>query len=89
LEYADEKGVHLASPDLVVPELRLVVECKRTYTRVADAQLLCLYHPLLVRLWPGDWKMVVACQLWAGDEKPLIDEIVDAKPGLNYFLRRF
>lgn len=89
MEFSDEAGTHLASPDIVVPELRLVVECKRTYTEVADAQLMLLYHPLLVRLWPGDWKMVVAAQFWAGPEKPLIDEILDAKSGMNYYLRRF
>lgn len=74
---------------MVVPEDKILVECKRTYTPEADAQLKLLYEPLVNFLWPGDWKLIVACQFWAGEEKELIGSFRSAKPGLNYFLRSF
>lgn len=87
LEFEDENGRGLCSPDLVLPDLRIVVEAKRTYTLEADAQLSLLYAPVLERLWPGPWRLIVACQHWAGEEKPLLGSFLDAKPGLNYYLR--
>lgn len=87
LEWEDEQGRHLAAPDLIVPDLRIAVECKRTYTPEADAQLALLYEPLLSFLWPGQWRLIAASQHWAGDEKPLIGSFLDAAPGLNYYLR--
>lgn len=88
LKYWDSNGEGWASPDIVVPELRLVVECKRTYTPAADAQLLLVYKPLLDRLWPADWRMVAASQFWQGPEKPLIHSLQDAGVGMNYWIGR-
>jgi hypothetical protein len=88
LEFIDNKGRHLASPDIVLPELRIAVEVKRTYTPEADAQLQLLYLPLLKFIWPGEWKLIVACQFWAGEEKELISTFLSAQPGMNYLLRR-
>jgi hypothetical protein len=87
LEYEDEQGKRLASPDLVVPAHCLVVECKRTYTPEADAQLALVYGPLLERLFGGTWRFVVASQFWAGPPKDLIGSFLDAGAGLNYYLR--
>jgi len=88
-QYEDNKGTHLACADHVLPDEKMMVECKRTYTPEADAQLSLVYGPLANFLWPGDWKLVVACKFWEGEEKPLIGTFGEAKPGLNYLLRRF
>ncbi len=87
IEWEDDAGKHLASPDLICPELRIAVEAKRTYTEAADAQLALLYRPLLEALWPGPWALIVAAQQWAGPERKLIGSLLDARPGLNYYLR--
>jgi hypothetical protein len=87
LEFEDETGKHLASPDIVLPAERIVVECKRTYTQEADAQLGLVYGPLLECLYGGPWRLVVAAQHWAGPEQPLLGTFLDAKPGMNYYLR--
>ena len=88
VKYSDQDGDGWAAPDIVLPEERLLIECKRTYTREADAQLLLVYKPLVDRLWPGSWRMVAACQFWAGDPKPLIMSPFDAAIGLNYYIHR-
>lgn len=84
MRFHDRDGSHLACADIVVPEMLIGIEVKRTYTREADAQLLLLYLPLLSRIWPGSWKLVVMCKFWDGPVKPLIDHPFQASVGLNY-----
>ncbi len=78
----------MACFDIVIPEERVLIECKRTYTQEADAQLLLVYKPLVDRLWPGGWRLVAACKNWAGEAKPLIASPLDAAVGMNYYLHR-
>lgn len=84
MRYSDKEGSHLACADIVLPGEMILIECKRTYTREADAQLSLLYLPLVSRIWPGSWKLVVVCKYWAGPVKPLIDCPLRAGVGLNY-----
>lgn len=88
VRYFDEHGEGLACPDIIIPELRLLIECKRTYTPAADAQLLYVYKPLVDRLWPADWRCVAASRFWAGEPKKLIDSPFQAQVGINYYLHR-
>jgi hypothetical protein len=88
VRFSDQDGEGLASPDIVIPEERLLIECKRTYTREADAQLLLVYRPLVDRLWPGGWRLVAASQFWAGEAKPLLSTPFEAAVGMNYYLHR-
>lgn len=88
MRYLDQHGEGFASPDIVVPEERLLIECKRTYTPEADAQLMLVYKPLVDRLWPGGWRLVAACRFWAGEPKRLIASPLDAAVGMNYYIHR-
>ena len=73
IQYEDEKGDGYACPDIVLPEKGLIVECKLTYTPIADLQLSRLYLPLLQEVFKReDWRMLVACKRWAGMPKPLL-----------------
>lgn len=89
VRYSDAKGSGWACPDIVIPDARIIIECKRTYTPEADAQLVLVYWPLVERLWPGGgWKLVAAAKNWAGDYRPLIASPLAASVGLNYYLHR-
>ncbi|HXJ94233.1 MAG TPA: hypothetical protein VMT20_15400 [Terriglobia bacterium] len=73
IEFEDANGSGFACPDIVLPERKLIVECKLTYTPVADMQLAGLYLPLAKAVWgEGDWRLVVACKRWAGAPKRLL-----------------
>jgi hypothetical protein len=73
INYEDDFGEQFACPDIVLPDQGLVIECKLTYTPIADMQLAQLYLPLVRHIW-GDtsWRLVVACKRWAGAPKKLI-----------------
>lgn len=88
MQYHDEEGKHYCAADIVFPELRLVVECKRTWTEKAEAQLQLLYMPLLARLWPGLWSGVVVCKFWNGPAKPLLKDLLKAPPGVSHYIWR-
>ena len=88
VRYSDQHGEGWACPDIIIPEERILIECKRTYTREADAQLLLVYKPLVDRLWPGSWRMIVACKFWAGPIRPLIADPFEAPIGLTYYIHR-
>lgn len=89
LKYSDASGEGWASPDLIIPRERLLIECKRTYTAEADAQLLLVYAPLVEMVWPGGgWRLVVAVKNWAGEAKPLVLSPLQAAQGLNYYIHR-
>ena len=88
IRYSDKHGQQLACPDIVIPRELILIECKRTYTQEADAQLWLLYLPLVNRLWPGSWKLVVVCKYWAGPVKRLIPCPLDASVGINYCMWR-
>lgn len=89
MEFEDSKGKHKACADIVIPEEALIIECKRTYTEEADAQLWLLYLPLVSRIWPASYRLVVACQYWQGPEKlPLVACPLQASVGISYCLWR-
>lgn len=77
IRFADELGLGRASPDVVIPALRLVIEVKLTLVLDAEQQLEWLYVPLCEHIWPGEpWRRAVICQNWVG---PLKDQML---PGL-------
>ena len=96
VRYLDEDGEGLASPDIVVPEMRLIVECKRTFTVESIAQLVLVYLPLCQFLWSDyarnarPWKLVSACKFWSpeGGEQPLLYDLLSATPGINFYIHR-
>jgi hypothetical protein len=88
IAYEDATGEHVACPDIVLPEQKIVIECKLTYTPIADMQLAQLYLPLVKHIW-GDapWKLIVACKRWAGAPKKLITSPAFAAGSeVNYWL---
>ena len=86
VRYWDQSGEHYCSPDIIIPDLRIVVECKLTRTKEAEAQLQLLYGPVLSWLWPGSWSLVVAAKYWAGDERRVLACPLDAEIGLNFYV---
>lgn len=77
IRFVDDHGPGRASPDLILPRLRLVVEVKLTLVLDAEQQLEWLYVPLCEHIWPGaPWRRAVVCQNWVG---PLADRML---PGI-------
>lgn len=63
-KFLDANGVGFCSPDVLLPQqkLLLVLEVKLTDTPQAQEQLLDLYIPVLRQLWPGPIRGIVVAK---------------------------
>lgn len=88
LRFEDANGLGWAQPDILVPEENLLVECKLSFTAVAEGQISKLYAPLIERLWGRSPRLVCCCKFARaeGPEAPIADWS-QARSGLSWLLR--
>lgn len=87
LRFEDANGLGWAQPDILVPEENLLIECKLSFTEVAESQISKLYAPLVERLWSRNPRLVCCCKFARaeGPKAPIVSW-TDATPSLRWML---
>ena len=87
IHFEDENGEGYACPDIVIPNRKIIIECKLSMTGEALGQIKDLYLPLCEEIWGAEgWRLIVAVKNWNGPPKRPILEISEAPIGAISFM---
>lgn len=83
IQFADSFGPGYACPDIVLPQARIILEAKLSYTPLAIPQIEELYLPLVEAVWPGaPWSRLIVVKYWKGPPPlELLSTLSDARAG--------
>jgi hypothetical protein len=82
IQFEDSNGTGWASPDIVIPSRKILVEVKLSRIDSAIAQVERLYLPLVNVVWgEGPWSRVIVVKYWRGEAAPVITGFPEARSG--------